>query len=47
MRSRPSTRYYQYEAKFQPYYSGANLTESELYFPIPLNQVDNAGDLYK
>lgn len=40
-------KYYQYEAKFQPYYSGANLTESELYFPIPLNQVDNAGDLYK
>lgn len=39
--------YYQYEVKFQPYYNGANLSESELYFPIPLNQVDNAGDLYK
>lgn len=39
--------YYQYESQFQPYYVSANLTSDELYLPIPLNQVDNAGDLYK
>ena len=27
--------------------NGANLTEDEVYLPIPINQVDNAGDLYK
>ena len=41
------TAYYQYETQFQPYYATASLTQDELYFPIPLNQVDNAGDLYK
>lgn len=40
-------KYYQFEKKFQPYYSTANLSADELYFPIPLNQLDNAGDLYK
>lgn len=40
-------KYYQYEAQFQPYYSGASLSESDFYFPVPLNQLDNAGDLYK
>ncbi len=39
--------YYVSEAKIRPYYQGANLTENEVYFPIPINQVDNAGDLYK
>ena len=39
--------YYAAEGKIRSYYEGANLTENELYFPIPLNQVDNAGDLYK
>lgn len=39
-------KYYQFETAFQPYYSTANLSEDELYFPIPLNQKDNAGDLY-
>lgn len=41
------TKYYQYESQFQPYYSGASLSEADLYFPVPLNQLDNAGDLYK
>lgn len=41
------TNYYTYEAQFQPYYNGANLSASSYYFPIPLAQVDNAGDLYK
>ena len=41
------TNYYQYESQFQPYYSGASLSEADLYFPVPLNQLDNAGDLYK
>ncbi len=40
-------QYYQFEKDFQPYYSSANLSADELYFPIPLNQKDNAGDLYK
>lgn len=40
-------RYYQFEQQFQPYYSAASLTADELYFPVPLNQLDNAGDLYK
>ena len=38
--------YYASEGKIRTYYAGANLTEDELYFPIPVNQVDNAGDLY-
>lgn len=39
-------KYYQFEVDYQPYYSTANLSADELYFPIPLNQKDNAGDLY-
>lgn len=40
-------QYYIDEAKVHPYYNGAQLTEDEIYFPIPVAQVDNAGDLYK
>lgn len=40
-------KYYETESKFRSYYQGANLENSEIYFPIPVNQVDNAGDLYK
>ncbi len=39
-------RYYQFEAQFQPYYSGASLSADDLYFPVPLEQKDNAGGLY-
>ncbi|MDE6270496.1 MAG: RagB/SusD family nutrient uptake outer membrane protein [Muribaculaceae bacterium] len=39
--------YYASEGKIRTYYAGANLTEDEIFFPIPVNQVDNAGDLYK
>ncbi len=39
--------YYASESKIRTYYEGATLTADEVYFPIPLNQVDNAGDLYK
>ena len=39
--------YYASEVRLRPYYQGANLTEDELFFPIPIGQVDNAGDLYK
>ena len=39
--------YYASEVKIHSYYQGANLTESEIYLPIPVNQVDNAGDIYK
>ncbi len=39
--------YYASEGKIHSYYLGADLTPNEIYFPIPVNQVDNAGDLYK
>jgi hypothetical protein len=39
--------YYASESKIHSYYDGAQLTADEVYFPIPINQVDNAGDLYK
>lgn len=38
--------YYASEVKIHSYYTGASLTEDEIYLPIPVNQVDNAGDLY-
>ncbi|MDE5979692.1 MAG: RagB/SusD family nutrient uptake outer membrane protein, partial [Muribaculaceae bacterium] len=38
--------YYASEVKIHSYYQGASLTEDEIYLPIPINQVDNAGDLY-
>lgn len=40
-------KYYESEGKIRTYYLGANLSDNEIYFPIPVNQVDNAGDLYK
>lgn len=39
--------YYASEVKFRSYYTGANLSEDEIYFPIPVNQADNAGEIYK
>jgi hypothetical protein len=39
--------YYASESKIHTYYEGANLTDDEVYFPIPIDQVDNAGELYK
>lgn len=39
--------YYQSEGKLRSYYQGANLTADEIDLPIPIDQVDNAGDLYK
>ena len=39
--------YYADEVKVRSYYQGAHLSQDEIYFPIPVNQVDNAGDLYK
>ncbi len=41
------TEYYASEGKIRTYYQTASLTSDEIYFPIPVNQVDNAGDLYK
>jgi hypothetical protein len=38
--------YYSSETQFHSYYQGANLTEDEVYLPVPVDQVDNAGDLY-
>ena len=39
--------YYQSEVEIHSYYQGANLTASDLYLPVPLDQEQNAGDLYK
>ncbi len=39
--------YYASEVRYRSYYQGAQLSEDELYFPIPIDQVDNAGDIYK
>ena len=39
--------YYRTEVAKRSYYTGAHLSEKDLFFPIPLNQLDNAGDLYK
>jgi hypothetical protein len=38
--------YYASESKVHSYYLGANLTEDEVYLPVPVAQADNAGDLY-
>jgi hypothetical protein len=38
--------YYASESKVHSYYQGANLTEDEVYLPVPVAQADNAGDLY-
>lgn len=40
-------KYYQTESLVHSYYIGASLAEKDLYLPIPVGQVDNAGDLYK
>lgn len=40
-------KYYQTESMFRSYYMGASLSADDIYFPIPKNQMDIAGDLYK
>ena len=40
-------RYYQSESEIHEYYKGASLSASDLYLPVPLDQMQNAGDLYK
>ena len=39
--------YFQSEAQFHNYYSEANMTEDELFFPTPYEEVLNANGLYK
>ena len=39
--------YYASEVKIHSYYEGASLSADNIYFPIPTEQIDNAGDLYK
>ena len=41
------TKYYESEAKVHSYYQGASMSEDDIFCPIPVNQLDNAGDLYK
>lgn len=40
-------KYYQTESRIHSYYEGASISESDLYLPVPLDQLQNAGDLYK
>ncbi len=39
--------YYAKEQALYPYLSNGHLSESDIYCPVPLEQADNAGDLYK
>lgn len=39
--------YMKSEAKLRPYYSGATLSEEEVYLPIPVSEVDNSHGLYQ
>lgn len=39
--------YMQSESKLRPYYEGASIDESEIFLPIPLSEVENAGGLYE
>ena len=39
--------YYMRESKIYQQYSSAHLNEADIYCPIPLEQADNAGELYK
>lgn len=39
--------YYAKEKALYPYLSNGHLSESDIFCPIPLEQADNAGDLYK
>lgn len=39
--------YFETESYLRPYYADAHMTEDELYFAIPKEEVDNAGNLYK
>lgn len=41
------TKYYQFEKSYHTYLEGASLSEADIYMPIPLDQVEKAGDLYK
>ena len=39
-------QYYRSESEIHSYYEGASLSASDLYLPVPLEQSQNAGDLY-
>lgn len=39
--------YYTSESKLRSYYSDAHLSEDEVFFPIPLSEVENSGGLYE
>ncbi len=40
-------KYMQEESTLRPYYTGASLTEDEIYLPIPISQIENSNGLYK
>ena len=39
-------KYMQEEKALRPYYDGAAISEDELYFPVPLSQIENSNGLY-
>lgn len=39
--------YMESESKLRTYYNGYSVTESEIYLPIPITEVDNSNGLYK
>lgn len=39
--------YFRTESKLRPYYESASMTSDDIYFPIPLGEVENSGGLYK
>ncbi len=40
-------KYMQEESSLRPYYNGASITDSEIYLPIPISQIENSNGLYK
>ena len=40
-------KYMQEESSLRPYYTGASLTDDEIYLPIPISQIENSNGLYK
>ena len=40
-------KYYKNESSLRPYYDGVSMTNSEIYLPVPVTEVDNSNGLYK
>ena len=40
-------KYFQTEQQYHSYYRGAEITDDEIYFPVPYEEVNNSNGLYK